>query len=101
MLTANLFFELGNLILLIGTFPLIMAVVKNRSVLKGYNFIGSTAVLTGCLMFFCAYQINGDPLSQSLGLPTILYWALVSICTARDWFLQYTVKLRRVVMKSK
>jgi hypothetical protein len=79
----NELMALGNGIILVGTLLLIRAVIKNRTILQGYSFIGATLTFTGLFVFGLAfYQLN-EPISVALLIPTLLYWFSVVIFKAR------------------
>jgi hypothetical protein len=92
MIDAQTLFNISNVAFLTGTSLLIRAVIKNRSILKGYDWLG--ALLTffamlcvqGAYIVFIENGLSGYWISFVFSLPTVSYWFLVTVYTIRNKF---------------
>jgi hypothetical protein len=89
---APLLFNISNVLFLVGTSLLIRAVLKNKNILKGYDWLGALLTLSAMLCVQQAYiefiQSGQTSYWVSFGfsLPTIAYWVLVTVYTVKDRF---------------
>ena len=74
-------FLVANFICAIGTLLQVMAVIKNRKILKGYDFVGSLLTFLAVVLFQIGFYLIGEYLSVALGFITVAYWFLVSVYT--------------------
>ena len=81
---AMWFFNIANSLFLVGSVILIISVIRNRNVLKGYGLAGP--VMTFCALVCCGsgYALLRNWLSLLLILPTVVYWALVVFYNAMN-----------------
>lgn len=98
MIDPSLLFNLSNILFLIGTTLLIRAVLKNRNILNGYNWLGSLLTLTAMVCSEYAYIIFIEEGQSS-------YWIsfLFSLVTVFYWFLAtvYSIKTKLKERKKK
>jgi uncharacterized membrane protein len=84
-LDANDIFVLGNILLLIAAFPLLLTVWKNRDALADFHPIGATLTFAGLIAFWWAYIVMGNWLAILVNLPTALLWGLASWYSVKRW----------------
>ncbi len=72
-------FLVGNLIILIGAFPLIKEVVKHRKNLKGYSFMGALFTLIGVTIVQFGIIKSTSWVGVVPTIPIIIFWSLVCI----------------------
>jgi Na+-transporting NADH:ubiquinone oxidoreductase subunit NqrE len=89
MISPSVFFNISNVLFLIGTSLLIRAVLKNRNILNGYDWLGSLLTLTAMICSEYAYVLfieRGDSaywISFLFSLLTVAYWALASFYSVK------------------
>lgn len=87
---APLLFNISNILFLVGTSLLIRAVLKNRNILKGYDWLGALLTLSAMVCVQLAYVDfiqNGQSaywVSFLFSLPTVAYWVLVTAYTIKN-----------------
>jgi len=81
----NTLFAVGNVLLLIASFPLVKTVWKNRSAPKDFNPLGSFMTFLGLSWFNAAYISMDSWWCVALNLPTVVFWGLASIYSIRQW----------------
>lgn len=81
MLSTGIVFLIANIICALGTFLQILAVLKNRKVLRGYSFIGSFLTFLAILFFQYGFYLLDEELSLVFGLVPLIYWFLVTLYT--------------------
>ena len=76
----------GNVVMFVGTVLLIRTVWHNRTLLYGYDLMGSVLTLCGLLFFYAFYVVAQQWLSCAFATVTTLYWLLVVVfkVTQRD-----------------
>jgi hypothetical protein len=85
MLDPSILFNLSNVLFLLGTSLLIRAVLKNRNILKGYDWLGALLTLSAMLCVQQAYiqfiqsGQSSYYISFLFSLPTVTYWFLVTV----------------------
>jgi len=70
-------FNVANFLFLIGSTILIISVIRNRNVLKGYGATGPTLTLGALFCCSASYVLLKNWVSLLLLIPTMIYWALV------------------------
>lgn len=86
----SLLFNISNILFLVGTSLLIRAVLKNRNILKGYDWLGSLLTLSAMLCVQEAYiefiqmGLTSYYVSFGFSLITVAYWTLVTAYTIRN-----------------
>jgi hypothetical protein len=70
---------IGNVICAIGTLLLIRSVSKDRKILQGYDFLGSSLTFTALTLFNIWYVFANQWLTFIFGSITLIYWAVVVI----------------------
>ena len=90
MIDPSLFFNISNVLFLIGTTLLIRAVLKNRNILNGYDWLGSLLTLTAMCCSEYAYILfieRGDSaywISFLFSLLTVFYWFLATVYSVKS-----------------
>lgn len=90
MIDPSIFFNVSNVLFLIGTTLLIRAVLKNRNILNGYDWLGSLLTLTAMICSEFAYILfimEGQSaywISFLFSLLTVAYWALASFYSIKS-----------------
>ena len=84
MNTADLF-NLGNLFLLIASFPLLKTLIQDRNQLRGYNPIGTVLTFLGLIAMNTAFFLSGIYLSNLLGATTLAFWGIASYYSISGW----------------
>lgn len=72
-------FNISNALFLVGTLMLIRAIVKNRTILRGFSLLGSFLTLIAMMVVVTAEGLMGMTLSVILAVPTVAYWGLATI----------------------
>lgn len=70
--------NIGTGLITISTLPLIYAVWKDRSVLRGYSTLGSLGTLVSIIFFMIAFFKMSLWISVLNEIPVILYWFLAA-----------------------
>lgn len=89
MIDPSTLFNISNVLFLVGTSLLIRAVIKNRNILKGYDWLGALLTLSAMLFVQYAYiefiqmGLTSYYISFGFSLPTVSYWVLVTAYTIR------------------
>lgn len=90
MIDPSILFNISNVLFLIGTSLLIRAVLKNRNILKGYDWLGALLTLSAMVFVQMAYltfiqmgQFNYW-VSFGFSLPTVAYWVIVTVYTIKN-----------------
>jgi len=89
MIDPSTLFNISNILFLLGTSLLIRAVLKNRNILKGYDWLGALLTLSAMICVQQAYimfiqeGLTNYWVSFGFSLPTISYWVLVTAYTIR------------------
>jgi len=78
-------FLIGNIICAIGTVLMIRKIIKNRDILKGYDFLGSILTFLAVTCFTYGFYELHDILSVLFALVTLSFWLLASIFTLKMW----------------
>jgi hypothetical protein len=65
------------LMIVLGTLPSIIAVIKNRSNLLAYSLWGSLAFFIGQLGYITFFALIGQYYATALGLVPTVFWAVV------------------------
>lgn len=65
------------LMLVIGTLPSILAVIKNRTNLSAYSLLGSAGIFIGQLGYILYFYLIETPIATLLGLVPTAFWAIV------------------------
>lgn len=79
MIGMSEIFLVGNVICAVGTLLQIMAILKNRKVLKGYSFLGSLLTFLAVALFQYGFYLIGEYLSVIFGIITMVFWALATV----------------------
>jgi len=74
----NYFFALANILFFISVFPSLLALWKNREVLKGFSLSGAVMTTIGLLFMYAGYLSYGLYLNVLLSVPLFLYWGAVA-----------------------
>lgn len=78
-LDINTLFTIGNALLLIASFPLIMSVWKDRTVLRGFNPYGSLMTTVALLFFNVAYIYMENWWSIALNFSSVIFWGMATM----------------------
>ena len=81
-------FDIGNIICLVGTLLSIRAVIKDRSILKGYSLSGSFLTALAMLLFLSAFIELQSLISIASCLVTTGYWCLVTLYLTINKFIR-------------
>jgi len=73
-----LVFDVGNIICLVGTILSIIAVIRDRDVLRGYSLLGSSLTATAMVFFLIGFIQLKSIVSVVSCTITTLYWLLVT-----------------------
>lgn len=76
-------FLIGNIICSVGTILLIRKIIKNRSILHGYDFFGSLLTFTALIFLTHGFFDIGDFLSVFFASITLAFWFLATIFSLR------------------
>jgi len=71
--------DVANVFFLIGSLLSILAVIRDRKILRGYSLIGSLVTFLGmflCLIYFIQIAL---PFSIASSFITSLYWLIVTV----------------------
>lgn len=71
--------NVGTLLAAVGTLPQIVAVRKDRNVLRGYDPRGTIPLTMAMLLFAVGFYKMGLWFSVICEIPPIIYWGLASI----------------------
>jgi len=74
-------FLIGNIICAIGTLLMIRKIIKNRNILKGYDFIGSLLTFLAVTFFTYGFYQLYDILSVLFAFVTLCFWGLATVFT--------------------
>jgi hypothetical protein len=86
----SLLFNISNVLFLVGTSLLIRAVLKNRNILKGYDWLGALLTLAAmaCVqqayIMFIQEGLTSYYVSFLFSLPTVAYWVLVTAYSIKN-----------------
>ena len=90
MLDPSILFNISNILFLVGTSLLIRAVLKNRKILMGYDWLGALLTLSAMVSIQLAYLtfvqmgLTNYLVSFLFSLPTVAYWVLVTAYTIKN-----------------
>ena len=90
MIDPSMLFNASNILFLLGTSLLIRAVLKNRNILKGYDWLGALLTLSAMFCVQVAYVVfigmglGSYWVSFVFSLPTVAYWVLVTVYSIRN-----------------
>jgi hypothetical protein len=71
---ANLALDLASVINFIALLLMLRAVIKNRTVLRGYSIAGSFLTFVSIVGFEVAYYLIGNVIGFALGWVTVAFW---------------------------
>jgi hypothetical protein len=77
--SVELSFLIGNIIMFIGTTLLIRTVVRNKSMLNGYNLAGSALTFIALLFLLTGFILSNQLLSVEFSIITVLYWMFIVV----------------------
>jgi len=76
---VNICMNVGTALAALGTLPSIMAVIKNREVLRGYSPIGCFILFVAMINFAMAFTKMGYWISVLCGVPVAVFWFLAAV----------------------
>lgn len=71
---ANLVLDIASIINFVALLLMLRAVIKNRTVLRGYSIIGSFLTFVSIAGFEVAYYFLGNVIGFALGWATVAFW---------------------------
>ena len=72
--------------LVIGTLPSIVAVIKNRKNLLAYSMLGNIGFMIGQFGYITFFALIGQYLSTALGLVPTTFWVTVVAYKLKNWW---------------
>lgn len=102
MIDPSMLFNISNVLFLVGTSLLIRAVLKNRNILKGYDWLGALLTLSAMVCVQQAYiefiqsGLTSYWVSFGFSLPTVAYWVLVTVYTIRARLQKGKIKIKEI-----
>jgi hypothetical protein len=79
MVEINTLFTLGNILLLLASFPLLYSVWTDRRVLRGFNPFGAGLTFVALLVFCVTYIRMENWWSLIISQPTVVFWMMATI----------------------
>ncbi len=76
MLIQDIFMNVANALFLLGTLLLAAKVLKNKSSLKDFDFIGSFLTFLGSISMAIALWIMSVYFAFILSIPTVIFWGI-------------------------
>jgi hypothetical protein len=80
----NLISNIGMLLLVIGTLPSIIVLLRNRNNLKGFSTIGSVGIASGQAVYLFYFLLLGDYVTSALCVPLVVFWLAVILFKLRE-----------------
>lgn len=84
MISPEYLFDIGNILFLIASYPLIKEAYKNKSSLKGFSLYGATLTFGGMVCMVGGFILMKAYLSALLAIPTVLFWMIVAYYKVRE-----------------
>jgi hypothetical protein len=81
---ANLALDLASIINFIALLLMLRAVVKNRTMLRGYSIIGSFLTFVSIVGFEIAYYFLGNIIGFAFGWGPVAFWFIAFVYTLRQ-----------------
>ena len=75
----NIFMQIGTLLAALATLPQIVAVIKNRDQLRGYNPLASFGLFLAMVCFAAAFTLMNNWFSVLCEVPVAIFWLLAAI----------------------
>lgn len=80
----DLFMQIGTLLAAIATLPQIIAVLKNRKSLRGYNSLASLALGFAMMCFGIAFYWMNNWFSVMCEIPVATFWFMAAFYSWRN-----------------
>jgi ribosomal protein S27AE len=102
MIDPSTFFNISNVLFLLGTSLLIRAVLKNRNILKGYDWLGALLTVSAMLLIQYAYigfiqsGLTSYWVSFGFSLPTVAYWVLVTAYSIKNKLQKGKIEIKEI-----
>ena len=81
---ANLVLDFASVINFVALLLMLRAVVKNRTVLRGYSITGSFLTFVSIVGFEIAYYLLGNVFGFALGWATVAFWFITFIYSLKQ-----------------
>lgn len=81
---ANLILSFASVVNFIALLLMLRAVLKNRTVLRGYSIIGSFLTFTSIVGFEVAYYLLGNLIGFALGWATVAFWFIAFLYSLKQ-----------------
>jgi len=82
--TANLALSFASIINFIALLLMMIVVIKNRKVLRGYSITGSFLTFVSIVGFEVAYYLLGNVIGFALGWVTVAFWFIAFLYSLRQ-----------------
>ena len=86
---VNVLFTVGNLLLFTAAFPTFISVMRNRTILRGYNAYGSLLTYIGLVIFMGNYVIMNNWGSIIFATPTLILWGVITFYMITNKYAKY------------
>jgi hypothetical protein len=102
MIDPSMLFNISNILFLLGTSALIRAVLKNRNILKGYDWLGALLTLSamacvqGAYIVFIGQGLGNYWVSFFFALPTVAYWVLVTVYSVKNKIQKGKIEIKEI-----